>query len=81
VLKPNKEVVDAILALKSRQPKDWDVLVSWLAAERDDARNNLEKQRDDIALRQDQGRAQVLSEFLATDAAALELIKKFRTPT
>ena len=73
MIKPSGQILSSLRNLRGD-----DILMGWLQANLDAYRDDTVKQRDDIALRQAQGKAQVMDEFISFIRRSPDLIDKQR---
>jgi len=76
-LKPTPEVVQSLVNL--RVSPDFEVIVQFLRAEREEARDNCETIPDGVKLWREQGRAGFLKDFLELDEKSAATLQKFKS--
>ena len=73
-MKPDDKTLEALARLE-RHDADWLTVRDWLAKELTDTQGHLMAARDDVTLRQMQGRAQTLTALLQAAAEAPEIVR------
>ena len=76
-MKPTPEVVQSLVNL--RVSPDFEVIVQFLRAQREMARDDCETIPDGVKLWRQQGRSACLKEFLELDEKAAVTLQKFKS--